>query len=245
MQDETEETQKNSLQDPGKASEGSEGTTPPGEAKTQYTQEELDKALQADRIKRGRDDKTLSTREATVASQEESVKAGLARIEEWERQQDAADLAEAQKDPAKMRAYQANKAERNRVKGLDEREAAVVKREAEATRREAEGDSKVKAAEEVTLGMKLYEIAARYNLNPEELKKDVKDFNLTTVEQAEALAKRLSTTGERPPGGGGEGEEKPTAPITVPTTGGSPGTLTPEQFEKLPAAEKKKYLEKQ
>jgi len=234
MKDETEETTQDSLQDTETAPEGSEGTTPTTEAKTQYTQEELDKALQADRIKRGRDDKTLSSRESALKSQEESVKAGFARIEEWERQKDAEELAEAQRDPTKLRAYQAKQSDKTRSKSLDEREATIAKREQEQDRKEAEHVGKVRAAEEVTLGMKLYEIAARYELNPEDLKKDVKDLDLTTEAQAEKLAKRLST-GERPPGG--EGEKKPTTPVPVPTTGGrrTPtakelDAMTPEQY---------------
>jgi hypothetical protein len=65
---------------------------------------------------------------------------------------------------------------------------------------------------------KVYEIAARHELNPEDLKAGLKDLNLTTVEQAEALAKRLKPTGERPPEG--ETEKKTTTPVSVPTTGG-------------------------
>jgi len=225
--DETKDTQENSLQESGKASEGSEGTTPPEEAKTQYTQEELDKALQADRIKRGRDDKSLSGREAAVKSQEESVKARLAKIEEWERQQDAAELAEAQRDPDKLVAYQAKQAERNRGKSLDAREAELKKREAEQDRREAENAETVKAAEQHQMEMSLWEIAAEAEINQQTLKDGVKELNLTTVEQAKALAKRLKPTGERPPEGEVEGGK--VTPIPVPTTGGSHGTPTLEQ----------------
>jgi len=159
MKDETKETQENSLQDSGKASEGSEGTTPPDEAKT-HTQEELDKALQADRIKRGRDDKALSEKKAALDAQEESVKARLAKIEEWERQQDAAELAEAQRDPDKLVAYQAKQVEKNRGKGLDAREAELKKREAELNRREAENAETVKSAQQHQMEMSLWEIAA-------------------------------------------------------------------------------------
>jgi hypothetical protein len=210
----------------GKAPEASDGITPPIEAKTQYTQEDVDKLLQADRIKRGRDDKTLATRKADLDAQHETITAKLARIEEWERQQDATELAEAQKDPAKMRAYQAKQAENTRAKTLDQREADLKKREQEHTRKEAETAETVRAAQQHQMDTKVYEIAARHELNPEDLKAGLKDLNLTTVEQAEALAKRLG----RPP----EGEKKTTTPVSVPTTGGARGTPTQEQREKMP-----------
>lgn len=232
------ENQADTLQEKGTGQPSSEENqeTSTEEAKT-YTGEEVKKAVSDALAKAGRDDKTLSEREAAVKAQNESVQAGLARIDEWERQQDAAELAEAQRDPTKLRAYQAKQAEKNRAKSLDTREATIVKREQEQDRKEAEHAGKVRAAEEVTLGMKLYEIAARHELNPEDLKKDVKDLNLTTEAQAEALAKRLSSTGERPPEGEGEGEKRKTTPVSVPTSGGRRAPtakelddMTPEQY---------------
>jgi len=235
--DETIETQENPLSETEKASEGSEGTTPTTEAKTHYTQEELEKLLQADRIKRGRDDKSLTDRKATLDAQAESLKAGLAKIDEWERQRDAEELAEAKEDPDKWAKYQAEQVEKRRARSLDERESAIAKREQEQNRKEAEYAGKVKVAEEVTLGMKLYEIAARYEINPEDLKKDMKDLNLTTEAQVESLAKRLKPTGERPPEGETKGEERITTPVSVPTIGGKRtptakelDAMTPEQY---------------
>jgi len=243
--DETEETQENSLQKKETASAGSEGTTPTAETKTQYTQEEVDKLLQADRIKRGREDKSLSDRKAELDAQQESMRDGLAKIDDWERQRDAEKLAEAQRDPAKMRAYQAEQAEKQRKRSLDEREATLKKERAEFEREKATTAEAVRAAQEHTLGMKLYEIAARYELNPEDLKKDMKDLNLTTEQQVENLAKRLKPAGERLPEGEDKGEEKPITPVSVPTIGGRTGKLSPEQFEKLSPGQKKEYLDKQ
>ena len=231
--DETEETKENPLSETETASDGSEGTTPKGEAKTQYTQEEVDKLLQADRIKRGRDDKALETRKTDLDAKEEAIRAREAKVAEREAAEDAAELAEAKTDPDKMAAYKAKQAEKSKSKSLDEREAAIKKERAELDRNKAEHAERVRAAEEVTLGMKLYEIAARHELNPEDLKAGVEDLNLTTEAQAEALAKRMKPTGERPPGGETKGEEEQTIPVTVPTTGGSHGKLTPEEADKL------------
>jgi hypothetical protein len=236
MKDGTEETKGLSSENAGQASEGETQGTSTDKAKT-YTKEEVDKAVSDALSAAGRDHKTLETRKADLDAQHEIVKAGLAKIEEWERQQDAEELAEAHKDPVKMRAYQAKQVDKQRGKSLEERESAVAKREQEQDRREAEHAGKVRAAEEVTLGMKLYEIAAKYELNPEDLKKDMKDLNLTTEAQVEALAKRLKPTGERLPGGEGEGEGKSITPVSVPTTGGrrTPtakelDAMTPEQY---------------
>jgi hypothetical protein len=242
--DETKETQENSLQEKETASKGSEGTTPTEKAKTQYTQEEVDKLLQADRIKRGRDDKTLTNRGADLDAREEAVKAREAKADELERQQDAAELAAARGDPVKLAVYQAKQADKTRAKSLNEREAAIVKREQEQTRKEAEHAETVKSTQQTQLEMKLYEIAAKHEINPEELKKGMAELNLTTAEQVESLAKRIKPTGERPLAGEGEGEGKPTTPVSVPTTSGRTGKLTPEQFEKLPIEEKRRYLEK-
>jgi len=243
------ENQRDNLQgDPGlPSSEDNQGTST-DKAKT-YTEQEYQKAIEkakSDALSHaGRTDKEISDRKADLDAQQETINAGLAKIDEWERQRDAEKLAEAQRDPAKMRAYQAEQAEKQRKKSLADREAAIKKREQEQERKEAEHAEKVRAAEEVTLGMKLYEIAARYELNPEDLKKDMKDLNLTTEQQVENLAKRLKPAGERPPEGEEEGKEKPMTPVAVPTIGGRTGKLSPEQFEKLSPEQKKEYLDKQ
>lgn len=242
--DETDEQKDNLQETPGLPSSDESQGTSKVKART-YTEEEKQQAVSDALSAAGREHKTLSERETAVAAREEAVKKGEAKISEFEAAQDAAKLAEAQRDPAKMRVYQAEKAEKERAKNLDEREADIRKEREALDRDKAEQAETVRAAQEVTLGMKLYEIAAKHGLNPEELKKDVKELNLTTEAQVEAYAQRIKPTGERLPGEEGEGGTKPITPVTVPTTGGAPGKLSPEQFEKLSPAEKKKYLDKQ
>jgi hypothetical protein len=221
------------LSSEGQTSEGEAQGTSTDKAKT-YTVEEVNKAIEKAKndalAKAGREDKTLAEKKADLDAREESVKARLARIEEWERQQDTAELAEAQKDPDKMRAYRDKQADKTRAKTMDERETDLKKREGALSKREAEAQAKVTAAEEAMLGMTIYEIAARHDLNPEDLKAGVKDLNLKTVEQAESLAKRM-TTGKRPPEGEGEGEVKPITPVPVPTSGGSRKDFASVKFD--------------
>jgi hypothetical protein len=239
--DETENPKGPSSENPGQASEGENQGTSPGEAKA-YTEQEVQKAVSDALAKAGRDAKSLSEREATLTAREEAIKKGEAKIADFEAAQDAAEQEAAKTDPAKMRAYQAKQAEKKRGKSLDEREANLNKREQDLTRKEAESAETVRTAQQHQLDTKLYEIAAQYDINPEELKKNMAELKLTTVEQVETLAKTLSTAGGRPPEGEGEGGKK-TIPVSVPTRGGGAGTLSPEQFEKLSIEEKRKYLE--
>jgi len=85
--------------------------------------------------------------------------------------------------------------------------------------------------------MSIFEISGKYELNPTVLKDGMKDLGLTTVEQAEALAKRLSETGKRPP----EGEAL--TPASGVTSRG--GKLTPEQLDKLSMDEYAAYRKKE
>jgi len=210
------------------SAEETQGTST-DKAKT-YTEEEFQNRVSDSLAKAGRDDKSLSEREAAINAREETIKQGEDRIADFERQQDAAELAEAKSDPDKMRAYQDKQTEKQRAKSLETREAELKKREREQDRKEAENAETVRAAQQHQMEMSLWEIAAKYDVNPQTLKEGVADFNLTTVEQAEKLAKRLST-GERPPEGAPEGEKK-TTPIAVPTIGGRTGKLTNEQRER-------------
>jgi len=232
--DETKETQKDSLPQ-GKAPEGSEGTTPKVEAKT-YTEEELQKEIQKAKVAAGRDAKSLSDKEAALKAEREAVEAEKAKVAEWQRRREEAELDEARKDPDKLAQWQKKQTEKTRDAEFAKREADLTKRQADLTKREAEHEAEITSAREAKLEMKVFELAGKYNLNPVVIKDGMKDLGLSTAEQAEALAKKLSETGKRPPEG-----EVPFNP-TSGVTSGTRGTLTPEQFEKLPIEEKKKYL---
>jgi hypothetical protein len=224
--DETKGNPGDSLQEPGQASEGAEGITPK-QART-YTEEELQKAKSDALAAAGRDAKSLSEKEAALTAERGAIEAEKTKIADWEREREQAELDEARRDPDKLAAWQKKQTQKTRDAEFAKREQDVKKREQDLARREAEQEATVRATQEAQLGMKVYEIAAKYDLNPEELRKDMKDLNLTTLEQLEKYAKRMSTTGERPPGG--ESAKVTTAPITVPTSGGARKDYTSIKF---------------
>jgi hypothetical protein len=230
--DETKETQKDSLPQ-GKALEGSEGTTPKVEVKT-HTEEETAKQVQAALVKAGRDAKALSDREATLKADREAIEAKRTELAEWERRRDETELAEARRDPDKLAAWQKKQADKTRDVEFTTRETNIKKREADLAKREAEHEAEIKATQETQLEIKLWEIGAKHKLDPVILKDTMKDLNLTTVEQAEALAKRL--TGQRPP----EGEFNPVSGVTS----GGHGEPTAEQLEKMPMPDYAAYAKK-
>jgi len=197
--DETKDTKGLPSVNTEKAPGGSEGTTPKEtEAKT-YTESEVEKALQADRIKRGRDDKSFEQRETAVKAKEDA-------IAEQERQRDAAELAEAQKDPDKLAVYQSKQTERQRARSLDERETNLA-------RDKAEHEAEIKAARETQLEIEIWRIAETEGVDPAELKDTMNDLNLTTVEQAQSVAKRLNKKPE-------ETTDKKTTHDSLVTSGG-------------------------
>ena len=211
----------------GQASEGGAQGTSTSEPRT-YTEQEhkdaLQKAVSDALATAGRDAKALSQQKADLQAERDAITAERAEVEEAKRQRDAEELAAARTDPAKLSAYQAKKAREAREADIKAREDAIKKREQEQARKEAEHAEKVRAAEEVTLGMKLYEIAAKHDVNPEDLKTGIKELGLTTEAQAETLAKRLA---KRPAGSEGEA----THPVHVPPSGGArkPSSLTADE----------------
>jgi hypothetical protein len=215
------------LSSEGQTSEGEAQGTSKTEAKS-YTEEEVNKRISDALAAKGRDAKTLTDREASLKAEREVIEADKVKIADWQRQRDETELAEARRDPDKLAAWQKKQNDKTR-------DAEFATRETNLKKREAEHAEMVKAAQETQMEIKLWEIGVKYKVDPVILKDTMKDLNLTTVEQAEALAKRL-TAGERPPEG--EAEFIPISGVTS----GTRGTLTPEQFEKLPIEEKKKYL---
>jgi hypothetical protein len=215
--------------------------TPKVETKT-YTEEEVNKRISDALAAKGRDAKTLSDREAILKAERETIEADKVKIADWQRQRDETELAEARRDPDKLAAWQKKQNEKSRDAEFATREAALKKREADLTKREAEHSATIQAAQETQLEIELWEIGAKYGINPVILKDTMKDLNLTTTEQAEALAKRLSGTAKRPAEGEAEEKEEFT-PISGVTTGG--GKLTQEQLDKLSMPDYAAYRKKE
>ena len=211
--DEIKETQKNSPQSPGKASEGSEETTPKADAKT-YTEKDVEKAVQVALTKAGRDDKTLTDKEATLNAQQESINARQAEIDDAERQRDAAELAAAKGDPELLKVYQDKQVQKREVAGITAQKADLKKEREALDRSKAEHEAENKAARETQLEIEIWKIAEAEGVDPVELKDTMKDLNLTTVEQAKSVAKRLN---KKPEDGT---TEKKKAPDSLVTSGG-------------------------
>jgi len=220
--DETEE-QKDTLQETGQSSSEENQGTSTEKAKT-YTEKEFQERVSNALSAAGRTAKDFEFREQSLNEREEAAKAK-------EIESEARELEEAKLNPEKMQSYQAKQAKKQEQASFAAERAQLKKDRAELEREKAEHTEKIRAAEEITLRDKLWEIAARYDVNPQTLKEGVADLKLTTVEQAEKLAKRLKPTGERLPEGEVEGGERKTTPVSVPTTGGT-RTPTLEQRDK-------------
>lgn len=174
--DEIKGTQPNSPQ-AGKASDGSQETTPKVDTKT-YTQEELDRALQADRIARGRDAKSFELREKSLNERDEALKRREAEIE-------AADLEKLKDNPEALDLHKQSRA-------IKEERAALEKdkREHEAT---------IRAAQEELRDKAIWGIAAGHTTDPKEmanLHSRLKNLNIDDMAKLEEIAAAI--TAEKP-----------------------------------------------
>jgi hypothetical protein len=220
----------------GATSEGDKGT-PTATPKT-YSEEEhqaaVEKAKNDALAAAGRTAKQLGDKEATLTSQEQAIKDGQAKLAERQRVLDEAELALVRQDPARLRDYQARKAKELEL-GEIEKAKEQLRLDKEAFNREkAEHAGTVQAAKDTLLEIGLWKIGTKYNVDPQVLK----DLNLSSLEKAEEVAKRIGT---RPPMGGAATQTE-LEPDSGLTSAGMAGQLTPEQFTKLSPEEKKKYL---
>jgi len=123
--DETKETNQDSSLNED-TSGGSEGTTP--KVKT-FTEGDIQKLIQADRVARGRDAKSLETREAVVKAQAEANKAAGIEIERQRLDAQRKELESVADDPdakkALLRSYDLDKRERDIEEKRKQDEAAV------------------------------------------------------------------------------------------------------------------------
>jgi len=237
------EEQKDTLQGtPGQSSTVKDQGTSEEKSKT-YTDEDVKKQVSDALAAAGRSAKQLADREASLKAQEESIKTSQAQIEEFQRQRDQAELEEAQGDPDKMREYQRKQAQKSQITNIESQKAELKKQQEELARDKAEHEAEVKSARETQMEVKLWQIAAAEKVDPVELKDTVKELNLTTIEQAQAVAKRLRKVAPKTStdSGAETTEEQPFTPDSG-VTSGTKGEYTPEQFEKLSMPEKAKYL---
>ncbi len=234
------DNQKDTLQvETGQSStDEKQGTSKEAQSRT-YTDADIQKAINDALAKAGRDNKQLSEREAALKAQEEAIKAQQVEIEEYRKRIEQNELEEAQSDPDKMREYQRKQAEKKAKSELEIMRAELKKQQDELNRARAEHETEVKAARETMTEIRLWQIGAKYGVNPVLLK----ELNLSSIEQAEQVAKRLGTTNKPAASENKTPSEKPFTPDSG-VSSGNYGNLTPAQFEKLPMSEKQKYLSK-
>jgi len=195
--DKTEQTKGLPSANAEKAPEGSEGNTPKEPTKT-YTEDEVQKALQADRIKAGRTAKDFENREATLKAHQQEIDDTKAEISKIQEQIDQAELEAAKGDPDKLKELQAKKSYKTLMADLDAEKKKLQKDRADLDRDKAEHASAIESAQKAKLEMKIFELAVEHDLNPQDIKDAMTELNLTTVGQAEAIAKRLSGKPKEP-----------------------------------------------
>ena len=184
---EIDKTTQDSLQKPGQTSGGEGETTPKDTAKT-YTETELQKAISDALAQKGRDAKTLADQAAGLKAQQDAIQAKEAELAEIQKQIDEAELEAARYDPDKLRTYQARQAEKQQRQSVEAERRQLAKEKAELERSRAEHQAEIDGARQLAMETKIYEIAARHEVNPAILK----ELKLTTVEQVETVAKHLS-----------------------------------------------------
>lgn len=156
---------------------GSEGTTPK-ETPPTYTQDQVDKAVQAALTKAGRTEKSFSTREATIKAREDA-------LAEKERQKEAAELEEAKKDPDALAAYNAKQARK-------QQEADLKKEREQLERDKAEHEAEIIAAKEAQKEITIWQVASAKKIDPEKLKELSEELNIEVKEKLERLADEIA-----------------------------------------------------
>jgi hypothetical protein len=176
MQDETERTAQDTHPE-GQAQGAPEGNTPP----TTYTQAQLEeavaKAVQAARIKAGRDAKSLETREAALNTREDE-------LTRKEREQEALETEQYRGEPEGLKLIQ----DRRKLK-LDREELARHRSEFEAER--SGHKDRLARADEMELELNIWQAARDEGIDAEELQEECAVLDLKTGEQIREIAETL------------------------------------------------------
>jgi len=170
-------------------------------------------------------DKQIAGLTKELTSADERVKAAEDALKQYQEQIDQAELEAARGDPDKLKELQAKKSYKAKL-------AEIQKREATQTKREAEHESLIKAAQEATLERKISELAVEHELNPQDIKDAMTELNLTTVDQAVAVAKHLGVKPKEPPKGPSKTDSLLTSRGGKDLSGKSPMQLAREAYEK-------------
>lgn len=221
--DETEGTTKDTLQETGQTSGGEAGTTSGGEPKT-YTAEQIRKIDSDARAEAGREAKAAKTEatkaKASLSEAESQLSETKQQISDLEKRIDDAELEGARDDPERVKLYQQRQELRVKESALEEGKRKLAKDK-------LEHEAEIKVARESQGEIAIWQTAIKYGVDPVKLK----ELNLTSPEQIEAVAKAIAAqkTAASPPGGEGSAALLPDSGVTS----GGEGTPTVEQLEKM------------
>lgn len=175
-------------------STGTKGTSG-GEPET-LTREQAQKQTSDALSAAGRDAKSLVARE-------EAIKAEQAKITQWQKERDDAELESLGDDPEGRKLFQKRQALRDKEKQLGDDRATLEKEK-------LEHKAKIEAAEGTEREIVIWEVAQKQGVDASKLKELSTELNLQTKEQIERVAKEM-----------GAGKAKPTIkPDSGVTTGG-------------------------
>jgi len=201
--DETNVTTQDSSPEKETPPGGSEGTTPQAEAKT-YTEEEYQKALQADRIQRGRDAKSFELKEKSLTEKEEAINRRQAELDEQEKQREDAEFEAIRNNPEAVDWYNKNKA-------LKEERKALQKERENVEREKAEHTAELEAAREAQREINIWQVATAKGIDPMRLKTLSEKFNVEGKEKLGELADEIAS---------GKSEPSKTSHDSLVTSGG-------------------------
>lgn len=178
---------------------GKEKTTPKETPQT-YTEDQVDKTVQAALTKAGRVAKTLEQREIDIKAHEDAVTAKQEAL-------DAAELERVKEDPDALAAYKDKKA---RKKERDD----LAQERAQLERDKAEHAAEIQAAREAQKEITIWQVASAKNIDPMRLKTLSDKFSIEGKEKLEELADEI-----------GSGKTDKQIDVDSGMTTGSPGKI--------------------
>ena len=210
--DEPKGTTQDTLQSGAGHPLGSEAGTPEPETPTltkTQAKEQANKEVQAALMAAGRTAKKIEQREVAIKTQEDAFTARQAELDARQQRLDDAELDAIKGDPDLEAQYR-------RKQEATKREKALAEREQKQTQKEIEHQADIDAANASKREIAIWEIAQKYGVDANALK----ELNLDTPEQIEAVAKAMSAGKPKEPVTGSE-------PDSGKTKGG--GELSEEQ----------------
>lgn len=192
------------------------GTTPE-KAKT-YTEEDLQKVVQAALTQAGRDAKSLTQKERELATRTKTIEQQERELTQWRQQKEQAELEQARSDPNLLSAYQAKQM-------IREKETQIVQERARLESERAQMNDQMAELNKMVAEHTANTLAPGTTLTAEEL-----------MELSDSKPERMRTLARKFPKQGAS-----TAPPSRPDSGmtlGAKGTLSAEDVRKMTPEER-------